>query len=264
MKRTSWIALSSLLLVGCGESSSSSPTPSEPISTEVALHFSADWEIVEKPLAEPLTNDEVVSFIELVRLLPDGKPPVLSPVPGSQGDKARTPEESVRAWRKTVRDALTVETLIQGWSPHPAVRRAFSEHQVEPRAFTSLMLRMSCALAAEAMGGPRMVAAQRVIADEKVASLVARMHQYDRLRKTAPESLHEALGEAASLAEYMALLCSVPRESQLMVAAHQESLKSILPVASNRSTSLESVEDNHITPISFEEPVQRPVLNHGR
>ena len=260
MKQTSLLALALLLLVGCSES----PTPREPVAAEVALSLSTDWEIIEKPLDEPLTDDEVVSFMELVRLLPGGKPPVLSPVPGSEGQPTSTPEESVLAWRKTVRDALTVDTLIQGWSPRPAVRRVLSEHQVEPRAFTSLMLRMSCALAAEAMGGPRMVAAQRVIADEKVESLVARIHQYEHLRKIAPESLHEALGEAASLAEYLALLASVPPDSQQLVAAHQEELQSILPVASNRSTSLESVENNRITPIRFEEPVQRPAINQRR
>lgn len=260
MKRTSRVALVCLLLVGCNES----PTPSEPVAVEVELSLSEDWEIIEKPLDDPLTDDEVVSFIELVRRLPDGKPPVLSPVPGSQGDKASTPEESVLAWRKTVREALTVDTLIQGWSPRPAVRRVLTEHQVEPRAFTSLMLRMSCALAAEAMGGSRAVAAQRVIADEKVESLVARMHQYERMHQTAPESLHEALGEAASLAEYMALLSSVPRESQQAVAAHEEELKSILPVASNPSASPESVEDHHITPVSFEQPIQQPARHQRR
>ncbi len=258
--RTSWIALAGMLLVGCSES----PTPSEPVAAEVELSFSEDWEIHEKPLDEALTDDEVVSFIEFVRLLPGGKPPVLAPVPGSEGEKASTPEESVLAWRKTVREALTVDTLIQGWSPRPAVRRVLSERQVKPRAFTSLMLRMSCALAAEAMGGPRTVAAQRVIADEKVDSLLARIHQYERLHKTAPESLHEALGEAASLAEYLALLSAVPPESQQLVAAHQAELKTILPVASNLPTSPESVEDNRITPISFEESVQPPVRNQRR
>ena len=258
--RTSWIALAGMLLVGCSES----PTPSEPVAAEVELSFSEDWEIHEKPLDEALTDDEVVSFIEFVRLLPDGKPPVLAPVPGSQGDKASTPEESVLAWRKTVREALTVDTLIQGWSPRPAVRRVLTEHQVEPRAFTSLMLRMSCALAAEAMGGSRAVAAQRVIADEKVESLVARMHEYERLHQTASESLHEALGEAASLAEYMALLSSVPRESQQTVALHQEELKSILRLASTPSASPDSVEDHHITPVSCEQPIQQPARHQRR
>ena len=248
--RTSVIVCASLLLVGCG----GSPAPSEPVSADVELQFSEDWEITEKPREEPLTDDEVQSFIELVRLLPDGKPPALTPVPGREGSKARTPEESVLAWRQGVRNALTVDTLMQGWTPRSTVQRALRERQVTPRALTSLMLRMSCAMAANAMGGSRQVAAQRVIADEKVESLVARIHQLERSRAKPSESLWEALGEAASLAEYLALLSEVPAESQQWVAAHQGDLKPMLPVTSNLSASPESREDHHITPIRFEEP----------
>ncbi len=249
MKRTLLLVMSSLLLVGCGQS----PTPSEPVSAEVELQLSEDWEITEKPLSEPLTDDEVRSLIELVRLLPDGKPPELTPVPGTEGVRARSPEESVLAWRKAVRDALTVDTLMQGWAPRSSVSRALSERQVTPRALTSLMLRMSCALAAEAMGGSRTVAAQRVIADEKVESLVARMHALERKRVKPSESQWEALGEAASLAEYLALLSEVPAESQQLVAAYQSELKAMLPVTSTLSASPESREDHHITPIQFEQ-----------
>lgn len=250
MKRTSVIVCASLLLVGCG----GSPAPSEPVAADVELQFSEDWEITEKPLEEPLTDDEVQSFIELVRLLPDGKPPALTPVPGREGSKARTPEESVLAWRQEVRNALTVDTLMQGWAPRSTVQRALRERQVTPRALTSLMLRMSCAMAANAMGGSRQVAAQRVIADEKVESLVARIHQLERSRAKPSESLWEALGEAASLAEYLALLSEIPAESQQWVAAHQDELKSMLPVTSNLSASPESREDHRITPIQFAEP----------
>lgn len=252
MKRTSWILLACLLCQGCGES----PAPTEAISSSEELRLPADLAITEKPLHEPLTDDEVLSFIELVRSLPGRKPPEFSPVPGSDGPNTRTPEESVAAWRQAVRDALTVDTLMQGWAPRSTVRRALSEHHVTPRAFTSLMLRMSCALAADAMGGSRSVAAQRVLADEKVESLVAKFHQYDRTQTQPPESLTDALGEAASLAEYLALLSSVPAESQMLVAEHQEDLQAMLPVATQLSASPESHEDHRITPVSFEEPAR--------
>ena len=250
MKRTSVIVSASLLLVGCGES----PTPSEPVPASVELHLSEDWEIAEKPLEEPLTEDELQSFIQLMRLLPDGKPPALTPVPGREGVQARTPEGSVRAWRLAVREALTVDTLMQGWAPRSSVRRALSQRQVAPRALLSLMLRMSCAMASDAMGGARQVAAQRVIADAKVESLVARIHQLERSRAKSSESLWESLEEAASLAEYLALLSEVPRESQQRVAAHQSELKSLLPVTTNLSASPESFEDHRIQPIQFAEP----------
>ena len=82
------------------------------------------------------------------------------------------------------------------------------------------------------MGGGRNVAAQRVIADEKVASLVARMHQFERSREQPPESLWSALNEAAALAEYLALLSSVSPESQQLVALHREELQAMLPATS--------------------------------
>lgn len=259
MKRTSWILWTCLLTAGCGES----PAPSESVSTEAELPHPVDLAITEKSLDEPLTDDEVLAFVDLVRSLPGGKPPVFAPVPGSEGATGLAPEESVEAWRKAVREALTVDTLIQGWAPRTKVRQTLYERQVTSRALISLMLRMSCALAADAMGGSRSVAAQRIIADEKVDSLVARMHQYQRSRAKPPESLERALEEAASLAEYLALLSSVPMESQRLVAEHRTELQAMLPVTTPATATPESREDQRLMPISFEEPV-RPAKNRRR
>ncbi len=252
MKQSSLILCVCLLSLGCGES----PAPSEAVSSGEELRLPADLAIAEKSLEEPLTDDEVLAFMDLVQSLPGGKPPEFAPVPGSVGPKARTPEESVTASRQAVRDALTIDTLMQGWAPRSAVRRVLTERRVTPRELTSVMLRMSCALAADAMGGARNVAAQRVIADEKVESLVARIHQHERSHTQPPESLWNALDEAASLAEYLALLSSVSPESQQLVARHREELQAMLPATSNVSTTRESREDHRITPISFEEPVR--------
>ena len=252
MKRTSLILWVCLLALGCGES----PDPSEAVLTGEAPRLPAELAITEKPLHEPLTDDEVRAFIELVKSFPGGKPPVLAPVPGTEGVEGLMPEESVAAWRKTVREALTVDTLIQGWAPRSPVRQVLSERRVTARALTSLMLRMSCALAADAMGGSRTVAAQRVIADEKVDSIVARLRQYQRTRSKPPESLEQALGEAASLAEYLALLSSVPVESQRLVAEHRAELQSMLPVTTQATAPPESRENHRVMPIRFEEPVR--------
>ncbi len=249
MKRTSWIFWTCLLTAGCGEL----PAPSETVFAEAELPHHAELTITEKSLDEPLTDDEVLAFIELVQSFPSGKPPEFGPVPGWEGAAGLSPEESVEAWRKAVREALTVDTLIQGWAPRSQVRQALNERQVTSRALISLMLRMSCALAADAMGGSRMVAAQRVIADEKVESLVARMHQYQRSRAKPPESLEQALEEAASLAEYLALLASVPIESQQSVMKHRTELLAILPLGTPATATPQSHEDQHLMPIHFEE-----------
>ena len=128
-------------------------------------------------------------------------------------------DAAIKAWRGAVRNSLTTDTLMQGWSPRPPLRRALDECHISPRSLVSLMLRLSCSLGVEAMGGRRDVAAQRVIADEKIDSIIARMQQLDRTRQPIPDSAWEGLEEATSLAEYLAVLTSLPAENQRMPIA---------------------------------------------
>ena len=250
------------LLVGCEEVPSSTET-----SSQADLSLPISLAITERSLDEPLSSDEVRSFIELVKSLPDGKPPALSPVSSGAKVEGLRVDAAMRAWRSAVREALTVDTLIQGWSPPTSVRRALSEQHVDPRDLVSLMLRLSCSLAVETMGGPRSVAAQQVIADEKAKSLLVRIQRLNRSGQPIPDALWQALEEATSLAEYLALLSKIPAENQLLLADFQGELGALLPMPTDMQSPSESVEDNHIVPVRFEEPMveeARPTRRRGR
>lgn len=224
-----------------------------PETTEVeSLRLSPHLAIIERPLHEPLTDDEVTCFIELVRGFPGSKLPDLSQVPNGVSGNTRSPEELAQAARQSIRDSLTVDTLIQGWSPTTSVRRTIQSEQVEPRAIVSLMLRLSCAVAADAIGSPRDVRAQRVIAEEKVDSLINRIYALQQAGRTVPEPLLDSLHENAALAEYLAILSEIPDESQRLVADHREALAVILPANSSGAKPLEDRAESQITPVSLE------------
>ncbi len=106
------------------------------------------------------------------------------------------------------------------------------------------------------MGGRRSVAAQRVIADEKIDALIARIQQINRSGQPIPDACWEGLEEATSLAEYLAVLTTVPPENMQLVAEHKDQLQAILPMPSTHSTPTESHEDHHIVPVHFEEPTR--------
>ena len=191
MKRISLALCFSVLCVGCGETDA----PLEAVDATITvgspeeLRLSAVLAITEKPLTEPLTDEEIQAFIDLVKVLPDRKPPVFSPVSSAAKVQGLRLDAAVKAWRGAVRKSLTTDTLMKGWSPRPPLRRALDERQVAARSLTSLMLRLSCSLGVDAMGGRRDVAAQRVIADEKIDSIIARIQQLDRSRQPIPNSV---------------------------------------------------------------------------
>ena len=96
MKRAVVIVCLSALLHGCGET----PAAREPVSAEADLRMPADLAISEKQLEEPLTDDEVQCFLDLVKSLPGGKPPEFASVPGNPPIEGRSPEAAVEAWRR--------------------------------------------------------------------------------------------------------------------------------------------------------------------
>lgn len=240
------------------------PQAQTPEAAEIdSLQLSPSLAISEKHLDEPLTEDEVNCFIELVGRFPGGKVPELSQVPGGVPGETRTPEELVQASRNSIRESLTVETLMRGWSPTTSVRRTIQAEQIEPRAMVSLMLRLSCAVAADAIGSPRAINAQRAIADEKVDALIDRVHRLRQAGRSASESLLESLHENAAMAEYLAILSEIPIESQQQVADHRAALQAILPANSKGGIPLEDREESHISPVTFEtidnsSPPRRP------
>lgn len=253
------LILLAVLSTGC--------TQQAPRSEEVdssQLQLPAHLAISEKQLDEPLTEDEVLCFLELVSHFPSGKLPEFSPVPSSEMPAAETPEGVARSARQSIRESLTVQTLLKGWSPHTSVRRILRDEQIEPQAMVSLMLRLSCAVAAEAIGTPRDIRAQQVIAEKKVDSLIERMYQLERTGQPVTEMLSDALRENAALAEYLAMLSEVPAESQQLVQEHRARLEQVIPRSEHAQHPAETRQESQIAPVKFESIERTPPASRSR
>jgi len=250
MKRISLAIAAIALLAGCGET----PAPRDIVeAAPVQRPAYTPLEITLRGIDEPLSKEEVLSFIDLIKSLPEGKPPTFTPVMTGAKVEGLHLDEAIKAWRSAVRNALTVETLIQGWSPKSQVRRTLIERGVSNKALASLMLRMSCTLGVEAMGGHRSVAAQRVITDEKIKSMTTLIQRMDRAGQPIADSYWQGLEEVTSLSEYLNVLLEVPPQNQLVVAEFHEQLQAMMPASSNPSAVSETREDTHVVPVRFDE-----------
>ena len=241
------LALTGLWL-GCQES----PEPAEVTQPET-LQLPVSLAITEKRLDEPLTEDEIQGFLELVSRFPDGKIPELSPVTIPGRNEPESLEEIAAEARRSIRESLTVETLQKGWTPTTSVRRILRDEQIESRAVISLMLRLSCAVAANSIGNPRTIRAQQLIMEEKLNQLIARIQSDQKAIQPDSEAAVESLKEIASMAEYLAILSSLPVQSLASVREHQQELAVILPPVSAGSDLAETREETHVKSVSFEQ-----------
>lgn len=250
MKRISLAIATALLLAGCGEA----PTPRETdrVEQEATPQY-APLKISVKDLNEPLTEAEVASFIDLMKSLPGGKPPEFSPVTTGAKVQGLHLDQAMQAWRGAVRDALTVKTLMTGWSPKSQARRILGERNVSGPALASLMLRMSCTVGMEALGGRRQVAAQRVIIDDKIKSNIMVIQRMHKSGEPIADSYWQGLEEAVSLEEYLNILLELPESNQAVIAEHRDELKTILPDQSKITAPAESHENSNIVPVRFDE-----------
>jgi len=251
MKRISLAITTALLLAGCGEA----PTPRETdlVEQEAPAPQYAPLKITVKELNEPLTEAEVASFVDLMKSLPGGKPPEFSPVTTGAKVQGLHLDQAMQSWRGAVRNALTVKTLMTGWNPRSQARQILGERKVSGPALASLMLRMSCTVGMEALGGRRQVAAQRVITDEKIQSIIMVIQRMHKSGETIADSYWQGLEEAVSLSEYLNILLELPESNQAVIAAYRDDLKSILPDQSKMTTPQEKRENSQIVPVRFDD-----------
>ncbi|RLS56629.1 MAG: hypothetical protein DWH91_06215 [Planctomycetota bacterium] len=234
--------------MGCEQST----TP--PSIDEQTGRMPARLALREKPLNEPLTQDELLGFVELIESFPGGQPPQLSPRIAAGSVEGLLPEQAVQVWRTTLRQTLTTESLVNHWRPRAAERRVLTESQVTPQALASIMLRLSCAYAAEAFERELSITEAHRKAEQNVQTIVHQILISTRTHNQDQAALWAALEESTMLAEYLALLQEIPYESRHLVAVHRERLVTILPISQNRSAVLEQREDSRIIPVNYEEP----------
>ena len=104
------------------------------------------------------------------------------------------------------------------------------------------MLRMSCTVGMEALGGRRQVAAQRVITDDKIQSIIMVIQRMHKSGEPIADSYWQGLEEAVSLSEYLNILLELPETNQTVIAAYRDELQSILPDQSKMVTPQEKRE----------------------
>ena len=131
MKRIAWFLWACALCLGCGETAA---PPERAVEAPRVLPVQEELKITERSLADPLTAEEVRSFIALVKSLPDGQPPTFTPVSTGAKVQGLHLDEAIPAWREAVRQALTVESLLNSWTPKSTVRRALVERDVDRKS----------------------------------------------------------------------------------------------------------------------------------
>ncbi len=253
MKRICLVASLVMTSVGCEQA----PLPDTAATEEISRRPSF-LAIREMGLHEPLERDEVLAFVELVQAFPNSQLPEFSPSVASESIDHLPPERAVEAWRASLRQTLTPESLIENWRPRSAQRRILTENQITPKALMSLMLRLSCALAAETIDRDSSLSSAHRKAEQNVTMLTRGIERASRSQTSDMASLWSALEESTMLAEYLALLTEVPAESRSVVAGHRQSLAAILPVSATLTAPMEQREESHITPVEYEEPATEP------
>jgi len=246
------LALSISLLAGCGAGTSGpSEKPTRP-----------QFAVTVRPVSAPLSPAEVVSFLEIVRLLPGEQPPepTLPPVPELGGETP--PRERLAAWRGHIRRQLEPEQIAQSWKHGSRVQQILADHGIEPVAFASLMSRISATWVSASLESTDL-AKETSSAENRIELAVRQLEEIDRrsrgLREvpahwvTRREAVWASLQELVSLVEFLRLMRSVPDASREAIQARRTALAKLLP-AVEANSPFELRDDRRIVPTGFDEP----------
>jgi hypothetical protein len=187
---------------------------------------------------QPLTEEDVDNFLALVEQLPK------KAVPGFQTAAARRHPDGLNgrqlaaAYQREFEDAYRPAVQARRWQRNHDLTDALEEAQVDPEAMASLLVRLSSAVAREALDDrvdlktleKRTEAAIRRLCDQYDDLPKGDPGQLSSVDKTRRERIIAAIQEAVAFRQFTHLLANVPQESLDVVTARREELASYLPV----------------------------------
>ena len=241
--RATSVCLTILLLGGCGrdEGAGDSPTP-----------------VVHRPstsLDDPLRDEEVSTFLRVVEDLPGKEVPSFEPLSQVTASDRMSAEQLVDVYRQEYRAMFDASRHGERWRKDRQLMETFGRHRVSPEDFASLMIRMSCAVAANAINSRVNLSETSSRADEQLLQTISRIDRLDTAPPTAQrqqqrQPLLEALQELVALSEFGRILAGVPAESRDVIARHRTDLVRHLPETGSVEL-FERTEESEILPTSF-------------
>lgn len=252
--RPSFAILAATLLVGSGCGGSDSDKP--------LADTAAPSVIREADLAAPLKGEEVQAFLDLLPKLPDGAAPAFQPAGIRETPEGYTAIELAIHWQRDFRSACRPQTQARLWNEENRLTDALELAGVEPSALASLMVRLSSAVAREALDGKIDLTAKRAEADALVNALCLKIDEATSDQDVgqggpARAELIADLREAVAFREFVNLLQQVPDESLAVVEEHRDALRKHLPTADAVSAFAKwSKRKSGILPAGFEVPAK--------
>ena len=209
---------------GCADRTAPAPARTTPPARRLS--------VTAKPVTEPISDQEVRTFLNIVSHLPEGQVPEFN----NLGDPPQLAGQPVREFvaelRRDYQQRLDADVQGRAWGADPFLSQTFRELEIDPAAFASLATRISVSHSALAIREKVPLAATRRDLVSRIESLISDLeaplpHVTDFTRR------HHvgALREVVALYEFLTLLQQVPQESLQVVTEHRAPLEPLLPLA---------------------------------
>jgi hypothetical protein len=254
--RPIFAALAATFLVGsgCGHSDEG----------ELSSGSKAPSAIREADLSAPLGEGEVRAFLELLPKLPDGAAPAFQPAGIREAPKGLSAIELAVQWQRDFRLAYRPKTQARLWNEQSRLIDALELEGVDPSALASLMVRLSTAVARQALDRSVDLSMKRQEAEVLVRALCHEIDELDNRPAAAiPDDsparaeLLADLREAVAFREFVNLLQQVPEESLAVVYKHRDALQKHLPTADAVSAFAKwSKRKSGVLPAGYETPAK--------
>ncbi|MFG0332554.1 MAG: hypothetical protein ACF8TS_04245 [Maioricimonas sp. JB049] len=243
---------------GCGETATES-VPAIPTAGSEAPQSSSP------SMDAPLTDADVVTFLTVVKALPDGQVPPLRAKSLDVTGTVDSPAALAQAWRNEFRKRFDPEYHADLWADDEALQIVLAEHNLTPGEFASLVMRISFAMTSLAAESRLDVGELRTQSEQQLHSLVQKLAALDTAAQNDPsnaplfrhrrEQAARTLAEVVAVSEFGRLLQRVPAENRAAISRHREQLNATLPQGGNLAHFERTLESGTgIVPASHETP----------
>lgn len=247
-----FVMLLCLLALGCSRQQSETtqaPTPS--------AHQASST------LSDPLSEQEVRTFLAVLDTLPGNQAPEFEPLSQATVSDRLSAAQLVEFYRQEYRAMFDASRHGARWRKNDELMATFARHNVTPEDFASLMIRMSCAIAAGTISPQVDLNQIGANTDAQVAGLVKDITRMDAGPRTQDvvngrRQAVELLQNYVAYSEFVRILQEVPPASRELVARHHSRLAGHLPQTGNLD-NLEHASDPQVVPTSFDQgPASQP------
>lgn len=241
-----FVTLLCLLAVGCSRQESGTAQAPTPTARQPS-----------KTLSDPLTDQEVRTFLAVLETLPGKAAPEFLPLSQVTASDRLTAAQLADLYRQEFRAMFDAARHGGRWRKSDQLMETFADNEVTPEDFAALMIRMSCAVAAGKINSQIDLRQVSANADAQVARLVQDIGRLDRALRTkeviaARRQALDMLQNYVAYSEFTRILQQVPAASLEVVARHRPQLDGHLPQTGNLEQFEQTIEPQ-IVPTSFEQ-----------